>query len=56
MNAASYSPAGQLLFGNGSLPQELKDETDEQRRLRLQQQQQQRALGPAAQLLGLGAR
>ena len=50
------SPAGQMLnLGNSSLSDQLKDETERQRLLRLQQQQQQRAMGPAGQLIGLGA-
>jgi hypothetical protein len=51
--SSSYSPAGQML-GMGSNPLQ-EDETEEQKRLRLQQMQQRRAMGPAAQLLGLGA-
>jgi hypothetical protein len=52
--SASYSPAGQALGMGGSNPLQA-DETEEQKRLRLQQMQQRRAMGPAAQLLGLGA-
>jgi hypothetical protein len=53
--SSAYSPAGQALgFGGGSNPLQ-EDETEEQKRLRLQQMQQRRAMGPASQLLGLGA-
>jgi hypothetical protein len=52
--SSSYSPAGQMLGMGGSNPLQ-EDETEEQKRLRLQQMQQRRAMGPAAQLLGLGA-
>jgi len=50
------SPMGSMLnLGNNqSLTDELKDSEAEERRKRLQQAQQQRAMGPAAQLLGLG--
>lgn len=36
------------------LPQQLQDETEEQRKKRLLAQQQRAALGPAAQMLGTG--
>ena len=39
---------------DGDLGSQLKDETDEQRKKRLQLAQQKLALGPAAQSLGLG--
>ncbi len=42
-----------LGLGN-DLQNQLKDETDEQRKKRLLLQQQRLALGPAAQSLGLG--
>jgi hypothetical protein len=42
------------LGGGSNLQQQLRDETDEQRRKRLQLQQQKMALGPASQMLGLG--
>jgi hypothetical protein len=48
------SPAGQALGLGNSLSQQLADETEEQRKKRLQLQQQQMALGPAAMTLGLG--
>lgn len=38
-----------------NLQQQLKDETDEQRKKRLLMQQQRMALGPASMSLGLGA-
>lgn len=38
----------------GGLPDQLKDETDEQRRKRLLLQQQRMALGPASMSLGIG--
>lgn len=49
------SPMGQALNLNAPLQKQVADETEEQKRLRLQQMQQQRALGPVAQLAGLGA-
>ena len=49
------SPMGQALNLNAPLQKQVADETEEQRRLRLQQMQQQRAVeSPAASLLGLG--
>lgn len=51
--SSTYSPAEQML-GMGKNPLQ-DDETDEERKLRLQQAQQRRAMGPAAQLIGLGA-
>ena len=47
------SLSAQDLLG-GNLPQQLADETEEQRRKRLQLQQQRMAMGPAAQTLGMG--
>lgn len=54
-NPLSASPAASALNLGSALPQQLADETDEQRRRRLQMQQQRMAMGPASQLLGLGA-
>jgi hypothetical protein len=50
----SVSPASSALSLGSALPQQLADETDEQRRKRLQMQQTRMAMGPASQLLGLG--
>ena len=54
-NPLSASPALSALNMGSGLSQQLQDETEEQRRKRLQMQQQRQALGPASQLLGLGA-
>jgi hypothetical protein len=54
-NPLSVSPAASALnLGSGTLPQQLQDETEEQRRKRLQMQQTRMAMGPASQVLGLG--
>ncbi len=47
-------PGKELGLGGDSLGQQLKDETDEERKRRLQLLQQRLALGPAGQSLGLG--
>ncbi len=51
---ASPSAMDLGLNPGGALQDQLKDETDEQRKKRLMLQQQRLALGPAAQSLGLG--
>ena len=48
------APASALGLGGDSLGQQVKDETAEERKKRLQLQQQRLALGPAGQSLGLG--
>jgi hypothetical protein len=53
--SSSYGPAGQALGMGDPLAQQVKDETDEERRRRLQLAQQRQALGPAGMALGLGA-
>jgi hypothetical protein len=52
--STGVSAAGSALNLGGSLAQQVKDETDEQRKKRLQLAQQQQALGPAGMSLGLG--
>jgi hypothetical protein len=53
-NPLSFSSADSALNLGGGLRGQLQDETEEQRRKRLQLQQQKMALGPALQVLGLG--
>ena len=52
---ALLSPAAVDLGMGGDLGQQLKDETEAQRKKRLLLDRQRLALGPAAQSLGLGA-
>lgn len=54
MTTSSGMAASDLGLGGDDLSQQVKDETDEQRKKRLQLAQQKLALGPAAQTLGLG--
>lgn len=49
------APAQSLGLGGDALSQQVKDESEEERRRRLQLSQQKLALGPAGQSLGLGA-
>ena len=44
-----------MAAGDLGLSDQMKEETDEERKKRLQLEQQRLALGPAAQSLGLGA-
>jgi len=54
-SAGTLSPASvDLGLGGNSLTQQVKDETEEQRKKRLQLEQSKLALGPAAMSLGLG--
>jgi hypothetical protein len=53
-NPLSVTPAASALNLGSVLPQQLADESEEQRKRRLQLQQQRMALGPAGQVLGLG--
>jgi hypothetical protein len=50
----SGQAASDLGLGGAGLSQQVKDETDDERRRRLALAQQKLALGPAAQSLGLG--
>ncbi len=52
--SAGLSPSSTDLGLGGDLSGQLKDETEEQRKKRLQLQQQRMALGPASMSLGLG--
>jgi len=54
MTTSPGMAAADLGLGGDSLGQQVKDETEEQRKKRLQLAQQRLALGPAAQSLGLG--
>ncbi len=49
------APAQSLGLGGDALSRQVEDETAEERRRRLQLQQQRLALGPAGLSLGLGA-
>ena len=54
--SVGMSAAGESLgLGGDALSQQLEDETAEERKRRLQMQQQRLAIGPAGQMLGLGA-
>ena len=58
MMMTTTSPMGattDLGLGGPGLQQQVDDETDEQRKKRLALAAQQKALGPAAQTLGLGS-
>jgi hypothetical protein len=52
--ASMSAPAQQLGLGGGDLQQQVKDETEEEKKRRLQLAQQRQALGPAGMSLGLG--
>jgi hypothetical protein len=53
--SSGYSPTGQALGLSGDpLSQQVKDETEEERRRRLQLAQVRQAVGPASMALGLG--
>jgi len=49
------SPAGSMLGLGDPLGQQVKDETEEERKRRLQMAQVRTAVGPAGMALGLGA-
>jgi hypothetical protein len=49
------NPASQLLGLNDPLQKQVTDETEEQRKKRLQLAQVRQAVGPASMALGLGA-
>lgn len=55
MPTTNSGPTGSAVTDLGmNLQAQLKDETDEQRKKRLQMAQTRLAMGPAAQTLGLG--
>lgn len=55
MNSSAFSMGMAASDLGLNLPQQLQDESEEQRKKRLAQQQQSAAIGPAAQMLGMGA-
>lgn len=50
---ADMSPASSDLGLGGALVEQVKDQTDEERKKRQRREQEMRALGPAASALGL---
>jgi hypothetical protein len=54
MSVEGYSPAGTALGLGDPLSAQVKDETEEERKKRLQLAQMRTAVGPAGMALGLG--